>query len=432
MTVTDALPSGVNFISLDITNGTCSFPQPGTPGTVSCTMRFGPATASSVMTIHVEATQTGTFVNTVQTSTGQQASASTTVTDPPPPPPGSFQVTKTGPATVIMHEGQRSEKFPYTITIKYVGPPRTSSINTRFVDQMPIALTGVSYANTDNMSLSNCGSENGPTQPDGAPGALTLHCDISIDPTKTASFQVVSGPYPTRPGVQTNVFELANGDSASFTTDFVLIAQPPPPPPEPPPPLRHLPATSAATPAAGAACRTAATVVEKFTRPVRPSPKQWPSRRAAETVQVALTWPEASSSFDVTGITLVSGGRVLAQSGKLEAGNLKITKKRTKRSLDVRIRNVKRGKLKFKIVAKKLGKSTQSWRRSDSRSARTGGSAERRPRAARAPTVSPFSDLDALNRVRGDHVSGEQLRVAARVVDERFPVRAREACARPA
>ncbi len=109
-----------------ITNGTCSVPQAGTSGTVSCTMRFGPATASSIITIHVEAAQTGTFVNTVQTSTGQQASASTTVTDPPPPPPGSFQVTKTGPATVIMHEGQRSEKFPYTITIKYVGPPRTS------------------------------------------------------------------------------------------------------------------------------------------------------------------------------------------------------------------------------------------------------------------------------------------------------------------
>ena len=35
VTVTDALPSGVNFISLDITNGTCSFPQPGTPGAVS-------------------------------------------------------------------------------------------------------------------------------------------------------------------------------------------------------------------------------------------------------------------------------------------------------------------------------------------------------------------------------------------------------------
>ena len=84
----------------------------------------------------------------------------------------------------------------------------------------------------------------------------------------------------------------------------------------------------------------------------------------AETVQVALTWPETSSSFDVTGITLVSGGRVVAQSvsgGRVVAQSekLKITKKRTKRSLDVRIKNVKRGKLKFKIVAKKVGKSTK-------------------------------------------------------------------------
>src|SRR5690349_6683758 len=43
-TVTDALPSGINFISLTVSQGTCASPQPGTNGTVSCTMRFGPAT----------------------------------------------------------------------------------------------------------------------------------------------------------------------------------------------------------------------------------------------------------------------------------------------------------------------------------------------------------------------------------------------------
>ncbi len=95
-------------------------------------------------------------------------------------------------------------------------------------------------------------------------------------------------------------------------------------------------------------------MVEKFTQPGQAEPETVAVAPSAETVQVALTWPEPSSSFDVTGIKLVSGGRVLAQSEKL-----KITKKRTKRSLDVRIKNVKRGKLKFKIVAKKVGKSTK-------------------------------------------------------------------------
>ncbi len=99
-------------------------------------------------------------------------------------------------------------------------------------------------------------------------------------------------------------------------------------------------------------------MTETFTTPGEAEPQAVAVSSSAETVQVALTWPEASSSFDVTGIKLVPG-RVLAQSGKLNPGNLKITKKRTKRSLDVRIKNVKRGKLKFKIVAKKLGKKTR-------------------------------------------------------------------------
>ncbi len=99
-------------------------------------------------------------------------------------------------------------------------------------------------------------------------------------------------------------------------------------------------------------------MVEKFTQPGQAEPETVAVAPSAETVQVALTWPETSSSFDVTGVTLVSGGRVLAQSEKLKPGT-SVTKKRTKRSLDVRIKNVKRGKLKFKIVAKKVGKSTK-------------------------------------------------------------------------
>jgi hypothetical protein len=67
-----------------------------------------------------------------------------------------------------------------------------------------------------------------------------------------------------------------------------------------------------------------------------------------------LTWPESSSSFDVVGIRLVGGGRSLSYAGKLKPGKLKITKIRKKRSLDVRVRNLHRGTLKFKIVAKKL------------------------------------------------------------------------------
>jgi hypothetical protein len=93
-------------------------------------------------------------------------------------------------------------------------------------------------------------------------------------------------------------------------------------------------------------------VTETFTQPGQAETEAVAVAASAETVQVALTWPDPGSSFDVTGVQLGSGGRSLAQVEKL-----KITKKRTKRSLDVRIKNVKRGKLKFKIVAKKVGNS---------------------------------------------------------------------------
>ena len=51
--------------------------------------------------------------------------------------------------------------------------------------------------------------------------------------------------------------------------------------------------------------------------------------------------------------------RDLAGATKLKPGKLKITKTRKKRSVDVRVKNVKRGKLKFKIVAKKLDGPTR-------------------------------------------------------------------------
>ncbi len=350
VTVTDPLPAGIRFIAMSsIMNATCpTQPAPGSNGTVSCTTQLGPQTAGSTIVIHVEAAPDapGSVTNTVQVSTGASASATTAVAEPPPPPPGSFTVTKTGPATVLMHEGQRGDKFPYTITIKYTGPSRTSPISTRFIDRMPVALTGVSYANADGVSLSDCSSENGPTQPDGAPGALTNTCAIAIDPTRTTSFQIVSGAYATRPGVQTNVFELANGDAASWTTDFVLIAAPPPPPPPPPAPPPPLPGPPAAP---------TQTVTETFTSAGQAEPEAVAIAPSTETVQVALTWSDPNSSFDVVDIKLVTGGRKLASAEKLKPGKLKITKIRKKRSLDVRIKNLERGKLKFKIVAKKLG-----------------------------------------------------------------------------
>ncbi len=99
--------------------------------------------------------------------------------------------------------------------------------------------------------------------------------------------------------------------------------------------------------------------METFTQPGTAEPETVPIAPSAETAQIALTWPDPGSSFDVTGISLVPKGRSLTQAEKLKPGKLKITKIRKKRSLDVRVKHLRRGTLKFKIVAKKLGKKTR-------------------------------------------------------------------------
>jgi len=90
-------------------------------------------------------------------------------------------------------------------------------------------------------------------------------------------------------------------------------------------------------------------VAESFTTAGTSEPETVTVSPTAETVQVALTWPSSGSSFDATGFTLISGSRTLAVSEKL-----RITKKRGARWLDVRIKGVHRGKLKFRIVAKRV------------------------------------------------------------------------------
>ena len=76
----------------------------------------------------------------------------------------------------------------------------------------------------------------------------------------------------------------------------------------------------------------------------------------AETAQVGLVWP-AGSSFDATQFRIVSGGEVVAQGFRTvlaRPAKLKVRKIRRSRSLDVRITNLRPGKLHFKVVAKRV------------------------------------------------------------------------------
>jgi hypothetical protein len=86
---------------------------------------------------------------------------------------------------------------------------------------------------------------------------------------------------------------------------------------------------------------------------------------AAETAQVVATWTQPGVSLDVTNFQLVQGGKVVARGRWLAAADrskpsrLKITKKRKAGSVEARVTNLKRGKLRFKVVAKKVMKATK-------------------------------------------------------------------------
>jgi hypothetical protein len=248
---------------------------------------------------------------------------------------GNFAVSVQGLATVSTSYNSTPSRFDYSISIQYVGPTLTGPVEITFTDQLPAQVLNPGMSSPD-AHLSNC------TFPPQGVTAGVVSCTAYFDPTHlTNAFVINVRPDLGATGDGTSTLTLSTGESASWTTQFFYTAPPPPPPPPPPP----IPGPAAAAPQ---------TVVETFTHVGAAEPEAVRIAPSAQTAQLALTWPDANSSFDVTGITLVPTGKYLAAAVKL-----KISKIRKNRSLDVRIKNIRRGKLKFKIVAKKLSKATR-------------------------------------------------------------------------
>lgn len=248
---------------------------------------------------------------------------------------GNFAVSVQGPGTVSTSYCCTPSRFDYSISIGYIGPTLTGPVDITFTDQLPAQVINPGMVSPD-AHLSNC------TFPPQGVKAGVVSCTAHFDPTHlTNAFVINVRPALGAAGDGTSTLALSTGESASWTTQFLYTAQPPPPPPPPP----RIPGPPAAAPQ---------TVVETFTQAGQAEPEAVRIAPSAETAQVALTWPDSNSSFDVTGITLIPTGKYFAAAVKL-----KISKIRKHRSLDVRIKNIRRGKLKFKIVAKKLSKSTR-------------------------------------------------------------------------
>lgn len=328
-TVTDALPAQVRFRSFGLTNGTCpTTPPSGQNGTVACTFKFAPLTKETTITITVEAADTGTVTNTAQLSSGGTASATTSVD---PAPPGSITASLTGPPTIKLSATTAPPRFNYTLVLAYNGPPVRGSVFASFVERLPDQITSPGVADGAEGLRDQCKGDDPPRRV-----GATLTCNFYFtEDHRTRTIALSARPIGTS-GSATNVVEVSTGSRPTWTTTIE------PPSAEPTQP-------SAPPPVSGPPAAPTTTVAESFTTAGASEPEAVTISSTAQTVQVALTWPNSGSSFDVTGFTLISRSRTLAVSEKL-----RITKKRGARWLDVRIKGVHRGKLKFRIVAKRV------------------------------------------------------------------------------
>jgi hypothetical protein len=262
-----------------------------------------------------------------------------------------FTVQVSGPQTVSINPCCVPPKFPYTFTFAYVGPalsPPPNDARTGFTIRLSEFTHSMEVEWAGMPGVTDCQTQTGPSDSFG-PLWTEYSCTLIFTQGQTSMTMTGRVRPSGKIGAGTVSVTLSTGESASATTEFVRPSQPPPPPP---------PASQAPTPIPGPAAAPAKTITETFTSPGETESESVQISPTAKTAQIALTFP-AGSSFDVTGIQLVPSqtGRTLAAAERRT--RLKVSKRRTATSLDVRIRRLKPGRLKFKIVAKRLDGRTR-------------------------------------------------------------------------
>jgi uncharacterized repeat protein (TIGR01451 family) len=158
LTLTDAIPSGMTFVSAVQDNGPaflCTNPNPGdTVGTISCTIATLTVgnTANFTFVFHIPpATPPGTpFTNIANVATAtdpnSENDSATAGTVTPFPPQGDMFITKSGPAGA----GPDSDVV-YTITIGNAGPDDASTVS--LDDTLPGTMTFVSMVQNNGPAM---------------------------------------------------------------------------------------------------------------------------------------------------------------------------------------------------------------------------------------------------------------------------------------
>jgi Domain of unknown function DUF11 len=325
--VTDALPAEVLFLGGGMSpQGLCpTLPPSGQNGSVGCNFNFSANARTITLTITVLAATTGSITNTAQLASVGTASVATSID---PAPAASITATLTGPETIQLSSTTAPPRFNYKLVLGYTGPPIRGAVFASFAERLPEQMSSPGVALGAEGIRDQCQGDSTLKRLGG-----TLRCNILFEEAhRTNTIQLSVRPTGVV-GSATNTIELSTGVTATWTT---MVLSPPAEPPSAPPPV------------AGPSAAPTVTKTETFTTAGDAEPETVTISPTAETVQVALTWP-SGSSFDATGFTLTSASRALAVSEKL-----RITKKRGARWLDVRIKGVHQGKLKFRIVAKRL------------------------------------------------------------------------------
>jgi hypothetical protein len=294
-TVTDALPAEVHVLGWGINpQGLCpTRPPSGETGTVGCTFQFSANVKTITVTISVEAVTTGSVTNTAQLASVGSASTTTSID---PVPAGSITASLTGPPTIKLSATTAPPRFNYTLVLAYNGPLIRGSVFASFVERLPDQITSPGVGNGAEGLRDQCKGDDPPRRV-----GATLTCNFFFtEDHRTRTIELSARPIGTS-GSATNVVEVSTGARATWTTTIE------PPPAEPTQP-------SAPPAVAGPQAAPTTRVAETFTVAGTSEPETVTVSPKAETVQVALTWSNSSSSFDATGFTLTSGSRTLAIS----------------------------------------------------------------------------------------------------------------------
>jgi hypothetical protein len=261
-----------------------------------------------------------------------------------------FAVSASGPAEVRIRTCCVPAQVTYTVAFNYLGPPigpPPEDRRTRFTVRTTEHLHGVQSQFADGAWATDCATTLGPSSSYG-PMWTEFSCTLIFLRDRTSQTLTATIRPSGRLGTGGIAVSLSTGETTNVTTDFVRESPPPPPPPPAAPP--------APTPIPGPAAAPTRTMTETFTKSGESESGSVAISPKAETAQIALTWPSSASSFDVAGVKLVGAPRTFATT---EASRLKVTRRRTARSLDVRIKGLRAGKLRFRIVAKRVGGRTR-------------------------------------------------------------------------